>query len=343
MSGIAWSPTGDEVWYSGINSEQQNGIWGVSLDGRVREVFNSPARVSLHDVARDGRVLLGLGNLRLGMSVSRAPDEPEFELSWFDGTVATDITADGRTVLFTEGHEAENPHYACYLRDIDGSPAVRLGEGVSTRLSADGQWALAVTIVPRQELLAYPVGIGEPRAIPLAGIDRILWAGYHADGKRVYVVGTNSERANRLYVAPAEGGTPTLIWDEAVASSRISGPAISPDGERVAVHRVSGGHVLVHAATRNAEPLAHLTDDDTVLRFDPTGEHVYVVSGDVAGRRVERVSLATGARTLGRSLAPPDRTGVFYLGSPVLSADGRTMAYSYYRHITDLYVVEGLG
>ncbi len=78
------------------------------------------------------------------------------------------------------------------------------------------------------------------------------------------------------------------------------------------------------------------------LSFDPAGEHVYVVNGDAAGRRLERVSLATGERTFWRSLAPPDRTGVFYLGPPALSADGRAMAYSYYRHITDLYVVEGL-
>jgi hypothetical protein len=343
VSGIAWSPSGDEVWYSGIDAAQQNGIWGVSLDGRVRDVFGSPARVSLHDVALDGRVLIGLGNLRLGMSVSRAPGEAEFELSWFDGTVATDITSDGRAVLFTEGHEAENPYYACYLRDIDGSPAVRLGEGTSTRLSADGQWALAVTVVPRQELMAYPVGIGEPRAIPIAGIERIMWAGSHPDGKHIFVVGTNPDRANRLYLTPAGGGTPTLLWDEAIASSRIAGPAISADGERVAVHRVSGGHVLVHAATRVAEPLTHLTDDDDVLLFDPAGDHVYVVNGDAAGRRVERVSLATGERTPWRTLAPPDRTGVFYLGAPALSADGRTMAYSYYRHIADLYVVEGLG
>jgi len=343
VSGIAWSPAGDEVWYSGINDAQQNGIWAASLDGGAREIFTSPARVSLHDVATDGRVLIGLGNLRLGMSVSPAPNEPEFELSWFDGTVATDITADGNTVLFTEGHEAENPHYACYLRGIDGSPAVRLGDGVSTRLSNDGQWALAVTIMPRQELMAYPVGLGEPHSIPLEGIERILWAGYHPDGERVYVVGTNAERANRLYIAPARGGTPALIWDEAVVSGRISGPAISPDGERVAVRRLSGEHALVHTATHAADPLPGLTEEDTVMCFDATAKHLFVVTGDSASRRVDRVSLATGERTHWRSMVPSDRTGVFYLGPPVLSADGRTMAYSYYRHISDLYVVEGLG
>jgi hypothetical protein len=68
-----------------------------------------------------------------------------------------------------------------------------------------------------------------------------------------------------------------------------------------------------------------------------------VVTGDTATGRVDRVSVATGERQSWRSLAPSDRTGVFYLGPPVLSADGRVMAYSYYRHISDLYVVEGLG
>ena len=63
VSGIAWSPTGNEVWCSGINEDQQNGIWGITLDGSRRAIHTSPARVSLHDVKRDGRALIGLYDL----------------------------------------------------------------------------------------------------------------------------------------------------------------------------------------------------------------------------------------------------------------------------------------
>jgi hypothetical protein len=275
------------------------------------------------------------------MSVSRGDGEPEIDLSWFDGSVVTDISSDGRTVLFTEGHEAENPHYASYLRELDGSPAVRLGDGVSTRLSADGQWALAI-LVPRSELFAYPVGFGDPRKIHIDGLDRPTWAGFHPDGRRLLVVGAAAGGEYRLFLVPLEGGAPSLVCDEPIASSRIAGPTLSPDGAQAAVRYQSGRHALVDIAQRTVTPLESLGVEDSVLGFDAAGGHLFVSSGDAAGTHVVRMSIATGERTPWRTLAPPDRTGVFYLGSPALSRDGSAMAYSYYRHITDLYLVEGL-
>ena len=343
VSGLAWSASGDEVWLSGINEAQQNGIWGLALDGSRREIYTSPARVSIFDVARDGRALIGLGNLRLGMSVSPGDGAPEIDLTWFDGTVATDLSADGRQVLFTEGHEAENPHYACYTRSVDGSPAVRLGDGISTRLSADGQWALAITMPPTHELVAHPIGFGEQRVIPVTGMERYAWAGFHPDGRRLFVVGTTADYANRLFMVNAEGGMPALLWDEPVPYSRISGLPIDPAGERVVFLRATGEHMMLDVATKTATPMAVLAAGDTALRFDGTGRFLFVANGDAADRRVYRVDLESGERTLWRKVAPPDRTGVFYIGPAALSADGSVLAYSYYRHIADLYVVEGLG
>ena len=343
LSGVAWSPSGDEVWFSGINEDQQNGIWGSALDGSRREIYTSPARISLFDVARDGRALIGLGNLRLGMSASSADSDRETDLSWFDGTVATDLSADGRRVLLTEGHEAENPHYACYLRDVDGSPAVRLGDGVSTRLSADGQWALAITMPPAHELVAYPTGFGEPRVIPVAGMERYLWAGFHPDGQRLFVVGSTTEHVNRLFLVSAAGDTLSPLWDEPIPHSRISGLAIDPQGERVVFRRAAGDHMMLTVAAGTATPLAALGADDTALRFDGTGRFLFVASGDAADRRVHRINLETGERMLWRTIAPPDRTGVFYIGPASVSADGAVLAYSFYRHIADLYLVEELG
>jgi len=331
------------VWFSGINEDQQNGIWALSMDGARREIYTSPARVSVFDIARDGRALIGLGNLRLGMSVSRGKGEPEVDLSWFDGTVSTDLSADGRQVLFTEGHEAENPHYACYVRGIDGSPAVRLGDGVSTRFSPDGQWALAITMPPAHGLFVYPVGFGEPRAIPVTGMERYAWAGFHPDGRRVFVVGSTSDHANRLFLVKAEGGAPSLLWDEPIPHSRLLGLPIDPAGERLVIRRAAGDYVMLHYPTKSATPMSALIAGDTPLRFDESGRYLFVANGDSADRRVQRIDLETGERALWRTISPPDRTGVFYIGPPSTSADGKVLAYSFYRHIADLYLVEGLG
>ena len=342
ISGIAWSPSGDEIWCSGINAELQNSIWGVRLDGSQREIYTSPARVTLHDVAADGRALIGLGNLRIGLSASTALEVREKDLSWFDGSVVSDISADGSQVLFYEGHEAGNPKYACYMRDLSGSPAVRLADGYTTRLSADGLWLLVITLRPEHGLHLYPTGFGEPRSIPLPGIDLILWAGFHPDGKRLFVAGSSPGRSGRLYLVGIDGGTLDLLWDEQIEFDRLGGLAIAPDGESVIFRRACAEPVLFSCRTRTVEPLAFVGEDEVPMRFDSSGRYLFVASRGTADRTVNRIDMSSGERTEWRKLEPPDPIGVIFIGHPCISPDGSTLAYSYFRHTADLYLVEGL-
>ena len=52
------------------------------------------------------------------------------------------LSADGKTAVFTEQGEAGGPGYSVYLRKLDGSAPVRLGEGNALALSPDGKWVL---------------------------------------------------------------------------------------------------------------------------------------------------------------------------------------------------------
>ncbi len=58
--------------------------------------------------------------------------------------------------------------------------------------------------------------------------------------------------------------------------------------------------------------------------------------------RVHRVHLGTGERTPWRELTPPDPTGIYRIGRLHISADGSAYAYTYYMHLLDLHVIEGL-
>ena len=53
----------------------------------------------------------------------------ERDLSWLDWTQPVALTEDGTTLLMTEEGEGGGPGYGVYLRKLDGSPAVRLGDG----------------------------------------------------------------------------------------------------------------------------------------------------------------------------------------------------------------------
>jgi dipeptidyl aminopeptidase/acylaminoacyl peptidase len=340
LSGIAWSPSGNEVWFSGIDRDQRHGIWSATLDGTVRDVHLSPTRISLHDVRRDGRALVTMNELRLILSVGGKEGEPEVDLSWFDGSLAGPLSADGSRIVTTEVAEAENPHYACYLRGLDDEAAVRLGEGIAVHLSADGEWVLAITHHSRHALMMHPTGFGETREVPLAGIERAFWAGFHPDGEHVFVVGGTRERERAPYLVPLAGGAPRLLWDQEIEFDRFLGLPISGDGARLLVRDVSGEHRMLHWREARAEPIAELGREDDALTFDDTGAALYVRAR--SGRDIERLDLASGERSAWRTLAPPDRVGVVFIGTPMVAAGGGRYAYSYLRLISNLYLIEGL-
>ena len=58
--------------------------------------------------------------------------------------------------------------------------------------------------------------------------------------------------------------------------------------------------------------------------------------------RSAELDLATGKRTLWRSLAPADPAGVSQIGPIVMTPDGASYIYGYHRTLSDLYLVEGL-
>ena len=68
----------------------------------------------------------------------RLGDAQERDLTGFDWTLPKDISADGNTGLFGEEGFGGGPNYSFFLRKMDGSPPVRLGDGNGEALSPDG-------------------------------------------------------------------------------------------------------------------------------------------------------------------------------------------------------------
>jgi serine/threonine protein kinase len=343
VNGICWSPSGDEVWYSGINESLEKGIWGASLTGQVRELHSFPSRIKLHDVASNGRLLVSTDNLRLGTIVGAVDSPAETDLSWFDGSLAVDLSQDGKQLLFSEVTDAENPHYAVYLRGTDGSPAVRLGEGRARGMSPDGAWALAILRPADSDLVVYPTGLGQSRSLRTPEIERYVWAGWHPDGQHVFIIGSNSHRARRLYLQPVGGGNPRLLYDDEIELDWVSGLPISPDGTRIVIRRPDGSAAMLDTDSSECHPLPGVKAGDAPVRFDRDGRHLFVARTGEAPPRIERVDLESGARSTWKELKPPEPSGIIYIGAVVTTPDGSRYAYTYLRSTSDLYLVEGIG
>ena len=227
-------------------------------------------------------------------------------------------------------------NYAVCLRQTDGSPVVRLGEGAALDLSRDGKWALAaVPTTPPQPVL-YPTGAGEPRRLERGGLVSYESAQFFPDGKRIVVCGHEEGKGVRCYVQDIAGGKPRPVTPEGTSQAFVS-----PDGRLILVKASGGALLLIPEEGGEPRPVAGATPGDSVIRWSPDGRSLLVFrSGEVPGR-VERLEVATGRREPLRTIGPADLTGVLSVGPFVFTDDGKSYAYACRRMVSHLFLVEG--
>ncbi|HEY3215743.1 MAG TPA: protein kinase, partial [Candidatus Eisenbacteria bacterium] len=112
--GLAWAPSGHEVWFSATVSGAARALHAVSLAGagRLRCVTRMAGAITLHDISKDGKVLISRDSERSGI-LGLAPGETkERDLSWLDVSVVADLSSDGKTLLFNEQGWAGGSTYA---------------------------------------------------------------------------------------------------------------------------------------------------------------------------------------------------------------------------------------
>ena len=339
VGGLAWSPSGDEVWFTATDTGANLSLYAATPSGRVRVLVRVPGGIRLQDVAPNGHVLLARGGSRVGTLGLLPGDARERDLSWLDYSFVADISSDGRTLLFDEEGEAGGPNYTVYLRK-SGSPVVKLGEGAALSLSADTQWALAALSSPNPSLMLLPTGAGQPRRLEVSGITPSQSAAWLPDNKNVLLAGNAPDRGVRLYVQSIDGGAPKAVTTEGIDTA-FPGFAISPDGRLVAAIGPDHKGVLFPMDGSPARPIAGLVNGEFPLRFSPDGKSLFVWKRDLPAR-VYSIDLETGRHVLWKELMPLDPSGVERISNVVVTSDGKSYAYTYSRLLSDLFVVEGL-
>ena len=136
MQGVAWSPSGDEVWFTATKSGSAQNLRGATLSGRVRDITNVPGGMWIQDV-RNGLALTITHQQRAGIRGLPPGSTDERELGWFGWSIPKDISRDGKQILFEEEGEGGGPGYIVFLRHTDGSPPVNMGEGRAEAISPD--------------------------------------------------------------------------------------------------------------------------------------------------------------------------------------------------------------
>jgi eukaryotic-like serine/threonine-protein kinase len=337
VSGLGWSPSRDEIWFTASEVGWLTALYVSTLSGEHRLVARGPQALNFEDISSDGRLLLSNQSTRKGLLALLPGETQERDLSWLDWAHLADISDDGSALLFTEQGEGGGSELAVYLRKTDGSPAVRLGEGAAQALSPDGEWVLSILQGTPNRLVILPVGAGESKTLTDDKFD--CWgAEWFPDGKRILVAGKAPGQGERSYILNTEGGALLPVTPEGVVARLIS-----PDGKLLIAGRRRQSPSIVPAEGGEPRPIKGLLDGDDLIQWSADGRSIYVKRNaqDSAKVQISRLDLATGHRELWKEVVP-DPTRLARTVPMAVTPDGKSYAYTYVQHNADLYQVKGL-
>src|SRR5580658_10436197 len=346
IQGLAWAPSGKEVWFTASKSGVDRTLYAVTLDGKERMVLRLPGALMLFDIFKDGRVLMMRASWRRELVAMTVDEAKQHDLSWLDYTYPAGLSENGKTLLFDEEggggslaySKSGGLSYAVYIRKTDGSPAVLLGEGGAVALSPDGKSVIAQTQDSPSQLRLLTTGAGEPKDLTKDNINH-SWAEWFPDGKRILFSGNEPGKGVRLYVSDVASGKSQPITQEGVNGTAF---VISPDSQWVAGIGPDQKGYLFPVAGSEPRPIPGLNPGEQPITFSSDSRSLYVYQPGELPALVNRLDLQTGQRTLWRQLMPSDPAGVETIGPILMTPDAKTCVFGYHRMLADLYLVEGL-
>jgi len=343
VEGVAWPPAGNEVWFAaGRNEAWANAIHALSFSGRDRLILRLPGMLRLHDIARDGRVLLSKEVWTSGLEFHGPNDAKERDLSWLDSAVVTDLSSDGDSLAFEEaGASAHADEFQAYMQRTDGSLPVKMGRANDPVFSPDGNWVLTDS-VPFSKFLLLPTAAGVTRQLEANGILQCASLGWMPNGKEIYFAG-NDGREWRIYLQNISGGAPRAVTPPIlVKPNHIESDLVSPDGKALFARDLNGEGWLYPLAGGKPQGVPGLVPEDIWVNWSNDGRSAYVYQDDKTHAQVFRLDLATGKRQSVRVLGTADTAGLTQVAPVRITADGKAYAYTYGRSLSNLYLADGV-
>ena len=337
---LSWSPNGEEVWFRSFDTATPGAIYAVNMKGRRRVALTLPARAKLYDISRDGQVLIATGSASTGIMAAEPGDATERDLSCLDSGQVRAISPDGKLIVANVTGEAGGSKSAIYVRKMDGSAPLRIGDGHAFALSPDTKTVSGFVQNAQglKRFVLFPTGSGEELETHAPGLEITTVLGWLAGARHYLVEGNYPGKKVQCFDWDADRGTVRPICPEADSEPQM---LISPDrklilirdwGKKIALYPVDGGA---------PQPVAGITDQDDIVGWRGDNASVYTRPARDNDKffPVSTVELATGKSTRWKELRPVQ---------PVLEvhdlhiAPNGAYAYSYVEANSDLYIARGI-
>jgi eukaryotic-like serine/threonine-protein kinase len=336
LEGVVWAPAGDEIWFTASDSGSASNPRGVSLSGKVRAIVNVPGGMWLEDV-RNGVTLTVTHRRRIGIRGMPPGGKEERELGWFGWSILGDLTPDGRKVLFDEESDGGGPNYTVFVRETDGAPPVRIGEGVSLAISSDGKWVITQP-AKGGPLNLVPTGAGEARQLTHDNVtyQRVRWL---SGDKQLLATGIEPGHGVRDYVIEVGTGN-----SKAISPEGLAGAYPSPDARSTVVIGSDGKWGILPLDGSGLRLIPGLDANFRVSGWTPDGSSLYAVArrGNQKTLSVFKVNTVTGKMDLWKTLGEDLSAGTVSISGTYRTADSGAYAYLYTQILSQIYVVRGM-
>jgi serine/threonine protein kinase len=340
LEGLGWPPRGNEVWIAGTKDHAwANEIHGLDFSGKDRVILRLPGILRLHDISREGRVLLSKEVWTHGIFFRGPADEKERDLSWLDFSSVSDLSPDGKNLAFFEPGEGAGILTFAYVRKSDGSQAVRLGDCGSPVLSPD-QKSILCESENGDQLSVIATGAAESKNITPFGITQYGSFGWLPGGKEIYIEGYDGH-SWRIYIQDLAGGRPRPTAPAILPHTRWAN-LVSPDGKWIVGQDVQGKAWLYPLAGGSPHLVQGLEENEFWVNWSADGRSAYVCDLGKVPARMFRLDLSTGKKQLFLELSPADPLGLSAILAVRVTPDGKSYAYTYKRVLSELYLVEGV-
>jgi Tol biopolymer transport system component len=342
VRGMAWSASGNEIWFTAGAARAKRLLRAVDLRGNERVVHEAPGSLTLWDIAENGRVLLSRDEERRSVVAVAPGESAERDLSLSDDSGLSDISDDGKLILAADRSRV-------YLRGTDGSdPVILLNEAFADTISPDGK-AILATMDGGRTLAVVPTGVGSPRPLPKGDVARYRGARWFPNGRRIFFTGDESGKASRTFIQDLDGGPPQPFTPEGARALTVSplGDLLAVEGRTQGEGREQAesrdrGVTLWSVSDKQSRPLPGSRPGDRPVTWSDDGRSLWVFHRGEVPARVDKLDIATGQRELWKMLVPVDAAGVYSIIEFSITPSGHAYAYGYSRLLSKLFLASEL-
>jgi hypothetical protein len=206
----------------------------------------------------------------------------------------------------------------------------------------------------RHGIVLQPTGPGEARHLPVPADLVFYLMTWHPDGKSLIAeASAKREMEAAVYRIDVETGETEPISDEGVFFSKEA--KVSPDGNWYIAHVMGPGNGDVQTwgayptSGGDPRPIAGWTENMRVVGWTADSKRLYVLErseptrpGQEAPRAVYRLDPETGKKQYVRSFMVPSGLGHLDVKMMFGAAEAQWLAFSYWRELSDLYLVDGV-